>query len=220
MPETLRFFFTPVDAPTPLQGPNPHVKATTHLPDVVEALTAQFGDAIEPLPEYAGETTLMVPKDRIVEVARFLFDAHGFTYLSDIGGIDRFTEEDRYEVFYNVIALQSRKRLRLKVRVDEEDATVPTVTSVWRAADWQEREVFDMFGLHFDGHEDLRRIYMPEDFAYFPLRKEFPLLGIPGSLPLPGQTPDADIMLDPFPAAHGSPVIKSYQEARVEEDEE
>ena len=214
MPETLPFQFTPVDAPTPLDPPNPHVKKTTHLPDVAEALRGQFGDAVEDVGEYAGETTVRVSKARIVDVARFLHDTHGFTYLADLGGIDRFTEEDRFEVFYNVLALQQGKRLRLKVRVDESDLTVPSVTGVWKAADWNEREAFDMFGLHFEGHEDLRRMYLPEDFEYFPLRKEFPLLGIPGSLPLPAQEPGGDLNLDPFPAAHGSPTIKSYQEVR------
>ncbi len=214
MPETLPFQFTPVDAPTPLAPPNPHVKKTTQVPDVVEALRGQFGEAVEEVSEYAGETTVRVAKARIVDVARFLHDALGFTYLCDLGGIDRFTDEDRFEVFYNAVSLKGQKRLRLKVRVDESDLTVPSVTSVWKSADWNEREAFDMFGLQFEGHEDLRRMYMPEDFAYFPLRKEFPLLGIPGSLPLPAQEPGGDLNLDPFPAAHGSPTIKSYQETR------
>ena len=218
MPETLPFQFTPVDAPTPLDAPNPHVKATTAMPDVVDALREHFGDAVEVLPEYAGETTLRVPKAQIVDVARFLHDTLGFTYLCDLGGIDRFTEEERYEVFYNVVSMKRQKRLRLKVRVDEADLSVPTVSGVWRSADWHEREAFDMFGLHFEGHEDLRRIYLPEDFEYFPLRKEFPLLGIPGSLPLPAQTPGGLLNLDPFPAAHGSPTIKSYQEVREVEE--
>lgn len=218
MPASLPFHFTPVDAPTPLDPPNPHVKATTHLPDVVEALQAQFGEAIEEVAEYAGETTIRVPKARIVEIGRFLHDTLGFTYLADLGGIDRFTDEDRFEVFYNVVSFARKKRLRLKVRVDEGDLVVPSVTEIWKAADWNEREAFDMFGIRFDGHEDLRRMYLPEDFEYFPLRKEFPLLGIPGSLPLPAQRPGGDLNLDPFPAAHGSPTIKSYQEARSSEE--
>jgi NADH-quinone oxidoreductase subunit C len=105
------------------------------------------------------------------------------------------------------------RRLRLKTRVDEEKGSLPSVTGVFRAAGWNERECFDMFGLRFEGHTDLRRMYMPEDFEYHPLRKEFPLLGVPGSLPLPPQTPEAGLTLDPFAAAHGSKPIKSYEEA-------
>ncbi len=221
MKETLKFRFTPVDAPTPLDPPNPHVQATTRMPEIVEAINAQFGGGVEEVTEYAGETTVRVAKDHLVEVCRFLRDQHSFTYLSDIGGIDRFTEEDRYEVFYNAISMQNAKRIRLKVRVDENEMTVPTVTGVWMSASWPERETYDMFGIRFDGHPDLRRMYMPEDFEYYPLRKEFPLLGIPGSLPLPAQTPGGDLNYDPFPAAHGSPTVKSYQEAReVEGGEE
>ena len=126
--------------------------------------------------------------------------------------MDRFTEEDRYEVFYNLVNFQSRKRLRLKVRVDEEDLAVPSVTDVWRAANWNEREAYDMLGIRFEGNPDLRRMYLPEDFEYHPLRKEFPLLGIPGTLPLPPQTPEGDLTMDPFPAAHGSKPVKSYEE--------
>ncbi|HYE58114.1 MAG TPA: NADH-quinone oxidoreductase subunit C, partial [Rhodothermales bacterium] len=187
--ETLKFFFTPVDPPR-ADVPNPHAKATTHNPEAVEALREAFGDAVEEVSEYAGETTVRVDRDRIVDVARFLHDTLGFTYLSDLGGVDRFTEEDRFEVFYNVISFERQKRLRLKIRCDEENPVVPSVTPVWPAANWHEREAWDMFGIRFEGHEDLRRMFMPEDFEYHPLRKEFPLMGIPGSLPLPPNRPE------------------------------
>ena len=212
MSETLKFHFTPVDAPKADAGENPHAKATTHLPEVVAVLKEKFGDDVHEVSEYAGEHTVRVAKGRIVEVCRFLKQEQGFNYLSDLGGSDRFTEEDRYEVFYNLLSLEGGKRLRLKVRVDEDDMTVPSVTEVYRAANWNERECYDMLGLRFDGHPDLRRMYMPEDFEYYPLRKEFPLLGIPGSLPLPPQTPEGELTMDPFAAAHGSKPIKSYQE--------
>jgi NADH-quinone oxidoreductase subunit C len=129
-----------------------------------------------------------------------------------MGGIDRFTDEDRFEVFYNLVNIARGQRLRLKLRVDEDDPTVPSLTGVYRAANWNEREAYDMFGLHFEGHPDLRRMFLPEDFAYFPLRKEFPLLGIPGSLPLPAQTPEGGLTWDPFAAAHGAKPVKSYEE--------
>jgi NADH-quinone oxidoreductase subunit C len=216
MSESLRFHFTPADAPSDLDGDNPHVKATTHLPEIAEALVQQI-DGAEIQPSYAGETTVMVPKARIVDAVRWLKEAHGFAYLADLGGLDRFTEDDRYEVFYNFISVEKQKRIRLKLRVDEDDLTVPSITDIHRSADWHEREAWDMFGITFSGHGDLRRMYLPEDFEYHPLRKEFPLLGIPGSLPLPAQVPGGDLNYDPFPAAHGSPTVKSFEEPRSDD---
>ena len=221
--ETLKFYFTPVDPPKAEDGEgevNPHAKSTTNVPDVVEALKDQFGDDVLDVDVYAGEYTVLLKKAIIVEASQFLKNDLGFIYLSDLGGLDRFTEEDRYEVFYNLVNLKSRKRIRIKIRVDEEDLTVPSVTDVWRAANWNEREAYDMFGLHFEGHPDLRRMYLPEDFEYYPQRKEFPLLGIPGSLPLPPQTPEGELTMDPFPAAHGSKPVKSYEEPGTASSEE
>ncbi|NNE70244.1 MAG: NADH-quinone oxidoreductase subunit C [Rhodothermales bacterium] len=214
----LEFHFTPVDEPSEAEATqNPHAKDTTFNPEVVQALQTEFGEDVKEVFLYANEHTVYVSKDRIVDVCRFLKEEQGFTYLVDLGGIDRFTDEDRYEVFYNLVNIKTSKRLRLKTRIDEESGSLPSVTGVFRAAGWNEREAFDMFGLHFEGHQDLRRMYMPEDFEYHPLRKEFPLLGVPGSLPLPPQTPEAGLTLDPFAAAHGSKPIKSYEEAASEE---
>ncbi len=219
MSESLKFHFTPADAPTDLDATNPHVKATTHLPEIADALIAHIEGA-ELLPSYAGETTIRVPKAAIVNTVRWLKDTHGFAYLADLGGLDRFTEDDRYEVFYGLISITKSKRIRLTLRVDEEDLTVPSITDVHRSADWHEREVWDMFGITVTDHGDLRRMYMPEDFEYHPLRKEFPLLGIPGSLPLPAQLPGGDLNMDPFPAAHGSPTVKSFNEPRYVDPDE
>ncbi len=214
--ETLSFHFTPVEAPLPDQ-PNPHAQPSTDVPEVVAALQERFGEAVLDVVVYAGEHTVYVEKSRIVEVCRFLKDEQGFMYFVDLGGVDRFTEEDRFEVFYNLVHLTAHRRIRLKVRVNEDDLHVPSVTGVYRAANWNEREVFDMLGLRFDGHPDLRRMYLPEDFAYYPQRKEFPLLGIPGSLPLPPQTPAGALTMDPFAAAHGSKPPKSYDEPASDE---
>lgn len=205
--QTLKFYFTPraslAGEMDRLRTANPHAKESTVVPNVVQALRDQFGDAVGEVVGYAGETTVYVDKGRIAEVCLWLRDEVGFDYLSDIAAVDRFTEEDRFEVAYNLCAIRARKRLRLKVRVDEDDAVVPTVTHVWPGANWHEREAWDMMGIRFDGHPDLRRIYMPEDFEYHPLRKEFPTLGIPGSLPLPPNRPDGPNQIDPFPRAHG-----------------
>jgi NADH-quinone oxidoreductase subunit C len=153
--------------------------------ELVQSLQAKFGGAIKETLAFRGETTLLIQTDSIVEICRALKEEHGFNYCADICGADRFTEEDRFEVIYNLANLDKALRLRLKVRVGEENPVVPSVTSVWKAADWHERETFDMYGIRFDGHPDLRRMYMPEDFEYYPLRKDFPLIGVAGSIPLP-----------------------------------
>lgn len=210
--QALKFHFTPVDPPRRGSHANPHAKDTTYVPDVVDALKGAFGEDVKDVFEYANEQTVLVSKDRIVEVCRFLKAEQGFTYLSDLGGVDRFTEDDRFEVFYNLVNITGHKRIRIKVRIDEDDLSVPSITAVHRSANWNEREAYDMFGIRFEGHPDLRRMYMPEDFEYYPLRKEFPLLGIPGSLPLPPQTPEGPLTMDPFAAAHGSKPVKSYEE--------
>lgn len=215
--ETLKFFFTPTAPPRP-DADNPHAKTSTQVQDVAEALRGAFGEAVADVSEYAGEVTVRVAPDRWHDVASALYTDHGFTYLSDLTAVDRFTEEERFEVVLNLIALDAGQRLRLTTRVDEENAALPTLTDLWHAAGWNEREVWDMFGIRFDGHEDLRRMYMPEDFEYHPLRKEFPLLGIPGSLPLPPNRPDGGLIEDPFPAAHGNVPLKSYEEPKADEE--
>jgi NADH-quinone oxidoreductase subunit C len=154
---------------------------------VVERLKARFGESkIEPS-EFRGELALIVPKESIVEVCRFLKedDELKFDLLADLCGIDMYTPVKRFGVIYNLYSLKNKHRIRLKTFVEEEDPTLPTVTSIWGTANWHERETFDMFGIVFEGHPDLRRVYMPEEFEYFPLRKDFPLMGIPGSIPLP-----------------------------------
>jgi NADH-quinone oxidoreductase subunit C len=214
--EALKFYYTPTDEAKPEDSEsNPHVKGTTSVPDVIEALIDEFGgDVVWNVETYAGEDTVFVEKEKIREVCTFLREDLGFNYFIDCGGIDRFTEDERYEMFYNLISLERSKRIRLKVRIDEDDLTVPSVTPVYRAANWNEREAYDMLGIQFEGHPDLRRMYMPEDFEYYPLRKEFPLLGVPGSLPLPPQTPEGELTMDPFAAAHGSKPTKSYLEPK------
>ena len=200
--EVLKFHFTPVAAPHGKVETNPHAKQTTQVADVIEALREALGEAVGETVVYAGEHTVYVEREQIVEVCRFLKEEQGFNYFSDLGTIDRFTEEDRFEVFYNLVSIQGRKRIRVKVRTDE-GMPVPSVTGLYRAAMWHEREAWDMMGIHFDGHPDLRRMFMPEDFEHFPKRKEFPTLGIPGSLPLPPQHTGGTLTADPFARAHG-----------------
>jgi NADH-quinone oxidoreductase subunit C len=154
---------------------------------LLEQLNTRFKDSIVSINEYRGEVTVIVKKEEIVRLCTFLRDDPEcrFDSLRDLCGADYYRPEDRYEVIYNLFSLSNKFRLRLKVRIDEADMRVPSVTSVWQTANWHERETYDMFGIRFDGHPDLRRMYMPEEFEYYPLRKDFPLMGIPGSLPLP-----------------------------------
>lgn len=137
-----------------------------------------------------GDVQMLVPREAIHAVLRKLKDDFHFTYLSDMVAADRFTAEDRFEVIWNLVSLRDRSRLFVKTRCPEQDPTVPTSTDIWPAADWNEREAFDMLGIRFEGHPDLRRLFLPEDFEYFPLRKEFPMMGVPGSIELPVTSPD------------------------------
>ena len=151
--------------------------------DAIEKLRVRFPDAIQSPVEFRGESTITVARERIVEVCRFLKNECCFEMLSDLSGVDNFGEDPRYEVDYLLYSLTHRCRLRLKVKVSEDDVIVDTVTGVWRTADWHEREAFDMFGIRFRNHPNLKRILMWDGYPHFPLRKDFPLAGIPADLP-------------------------------------
>lgn len=201
--QTLKFLFSPMAPPREeLRRKNPLAKQTTFVPEVIDALRERFGEAIGEVVEYANEQTVYVEREQIVAVLRFLKEELGFIHLSDLGAIDRFTAEERFEVFYNVVNIDARKRLRVKLRVDD-DVEVPSATPVYRSANWHEREAWDMMGIRFTGHPDLRRMFLPDDFEYHPQRKEFPVIGIPGSLPLPPQQSDGELTRDPFARARG-----------------
>ena len=163
-----------------------------YLQKTVDDLRENFSGMIENIYQSSGDTYILIKNGSLLNIARYLKENLHYVYLSDVFGIDRYTSEERFEVAYNLLSLRHQQRLFLKVRCEEEDPSLDSVTSIWKAANWFEREVFDMFGIYFRNHPDLRRIYMPEDFEYYPLRKEFPLLGIPGSIPLPSTTPDTD----------------------------
>ena len=127
-----------------------------------------------------GETTIIVPREHIVAACGFLKTAPGleFNFLSDVCGFDRGPEEEpRFEVNYHLFSTTKHHRVRLKVLLDENDAHVPSVTGVWRTANWHERETYDLFGVIFDDHPDLRRILLPDDWQGHALRKDFPLRG-------------------------------------------
>ena len=108
-----------------------------------------------------------------------------FLLCEDITAVDWARRKNRFMMVYHIFSLKNKFRLSLKADIDEDECSIDSVVSVWRTSNWQEREVYDMYGISFNNHPDLRRMYMPEDFEYYPLRKDFPLMGIPGSLPLP-----------------------------------
>jgi NADH-quinone oxidoreductase subunit C len=130
--------------------------------------------------EAFGELTVIVRREHIAALCSHLKTAAEtqFNFLADLCGVDRGVEEEpRFEVNYHLFSITKHHRLRLKVVLNEDDAHVPTVTGVWRTANWHERETFDLFGVIFDGHPDLRRILLPDDWQGHALRKDFPLRG-------------------------------------------
>ena len=166
------------------------------LSDAVTALKAQF--KVVQNPAFRGETSLTVQREEIHEIARVCKQTLGFTYLVDISGVDHFGEEPRFEVVYELYRFEGGDYLRLKLRVSEDDLTVPTVSDIWATADWHERETYDMYGIKFEGHHDLRRILMWEGYPYFPLRKDFPLAGRPSEMPDVAFTRAAPLEGGPF----------------------
>jgi NADH-quinone oxidoreductase subunit C len=124
-----------------------------------------------------GELTLEISPQRIREVCRFLKDAREFIRLSSVTAVDRCPAEPRFEVVYHLHSVSRKARLRLKCRLGGADPEIASVVSVWRSADWYEREVFDLFGIRFAGHPDLRRILLPDDWEGHPLRKDSPVTG-------------------------------------------
>jgi NADH-quinone oxidoreductase subunit C len=154
---------------------------------ILAKLKERFPESIQGSDEFRGDLTIFVRTEDIVRVCEYLKTDPDllFDMIIDLSGVDMYRPEGRFEVVYNLYSLSNSMYLRLKVKVDEDNAVVPTVSGVWSGAGWHERETYDMFGIRFAGHPDLRRMYMPEDYEHYPLRKEFPLMGIPDSIPLP-----------------------------------
>lgn len=150
-----------------------------------ERVTQALQPRLLQVSQYAGEVALTTSAEHLRPLLQSLRDEFGFNYLTDIGTIDHYTDAGRFEVFYNLINLEQKLRIRVKVRVEEDQPELPSVVDLWPSANWHEREAYDMMGVRFVGHPDLRRIYMPEDFKFYPHRKEFPLIGIPGSIQVP-----------------------------------
>jgi NADH-quinone oxidoreductase subunit C len=146
---------------------------------VVQRLRDWDPQSVAEVIDFRGETTIVVPRQHLGRVAEYLVDEPGlrFSYLSDLTPVDRFPIEPRFELNYHLLSLDRKERLRLRVRLSGSDPVVASVSSVWPTANWHEREAFDLFGIRFEGHPDLTRILMPDDWEGYPLRKDYPVEG-------------------------------------------
>ncbi|MBI4485259.1 MAG: NADH-quinone oxidoreductase subunit C, partial [Acidobacteria bacterium] len=135
------------------------------------------GAQLESAPTLDLQTTIYAMRDDVPALARALRDRADlrFNFLAEITAVDAHPREPRFELVYMLVSIEHKQRLRLKVRLHGADARVATVSGVWPAANWLEREVWDLFGIQFDGHPDPRRLLMPEDWEGFPLRKDYPV---------------------------------------------
>jgi len=184
-------------------------------------LTVKFGDLLTREPDFRRETTLRLSTpDAITEVCAFAKTQLGFDYLVDISSVDNYGADPRFTVVYELYGLAHRCYLRLKTDLSEEKSELPSVTSVWRTANWHEREIYDMMGIRFGGHPDLRRILMWDGYPYFPLRKDFPLAGKPTDLPEVAFTKRAPLEGGPFvTVAGGKDTIAREPRVRTPEEE-
>jgi NADH-quinone oxidoreductase subunit C len=154
--------------------------------------------------EFRDEVTLeLLDPERIAEVCAVARGELGCDFLLDISSVDHYGDEPRWSIVYELYGLEHHCHLRLRTRVQEAVSELPTVTGIWRTADWHEREIYDMMGIRFRGHPDLRRILMWEGYPYFPLRKDFPLGGKPSDVPGIAFTQSAPLDGGPFVTAPG-----------------
>jgi NADH-quinone oxidoreductase subunit C len=158
----------------PAAANDPHARTLKTLNEV-------FGEGVFSTSQFRDNLRLFVPAGRLVELLKALKDRCGFAFLAELGAADYLgypgRTRARFEVHYVVRNLDTSETLVVKAGVDDPDLKLPTVTPLWPGADWMEREVFDMYGITFEGHPDLRRILMPEEFTAYPLRKDYPLRG-------------------------------------------
>jgi NADH-quinone oxidoreductase subunit C len=180
-------------------------------PELLLSLGQLLGTKIQEKVEFRGETTFTILASDLREIARLSRDDLSFDYLLDITSVDNFGQEPRFEIVYELYSMTLAAHLRLKLRVSEDDGEVPTVSDIWPTANWHEREIFDMMGLRFAGHPDLRRILMWDGYPYFPLRKEFPLEGLPSEMP--------DVAFSSAAPLEGGPFVTSPSTATTKDRE-
>ena len=148
---------------------------------IIEIIKGKFPGEVAATGSFAGQTWAVLNRERLADICRFLKEDPDIKmdYLIDVTAVDHMPREPRFEVVYQLHSMKHGHRLRLKVPVTEEDPSVPSVAPVWRTANWHERETYDLLGIVFTGHPDLRRILMPDDWEGHPLRKDYPMQGPP-----------------------------------------
>lgn len=158
----------------------------TELTDKIkEKLTEDNGFKGVIFTENINYPMIEVPQERLLEIAKILRDEFQMEQLRDIVSVDRYTKNERFECIYNLFSLTHSTRIFLKVKLDSKNPEVESLYPVWQSANWAEREAWDMMGIKFINHPDLRRLYMMEEYEYHPLRKDYPLMGLPGAVKLP-----------------------------------
>jgi NADH-quinone oxidoreductase subunit C len=147
--------------------------------EIVKRLKEKYLNEIVDIRQFMGQVFVSVKRERIIDICRFLHDDPEISmdYLADLCGVDYPERKFRFEVVYNLYSLKFGHRIAIKALVPEDDPTIESVVTIWRGANWHEREACDMYGIVFNGHPDLRRILMPEDWEGYPLRKDYPLKG-------------------------------------------
>jgi len=172
----------PGPPPAPPGPSDPPPPKDVLVPDFITALQAKLPGVVEQLSYWVGDWTVIVPTERLLDVMRYLREAPeaAFDFCSDVTASDWPSRPKRFDVIYCLYSTRRRHRVRIKARAAEHEP-VPSVTSIWPAANWLEREVYDLFGVNFRGHPDRRRILMPDDWQGHPQRKDYPLEG-PGEL--------------------------------------
>jgi NADH-quinone oxidoreductase subunit C len=151
----------------------------SEIGELVEKIKGKFPQAVEETVSFQDEHTIRIKREHLLEVAKFLKEEpeYDFNFLSDLCGVDYMGKDPRFEVVYHLYSLTHTHRLRVKVSLSDNDPTIPSVVSLWKTADWHERECYDLLGITFSDHPDLKRILTPEGFKDYPLRKDFPLKG-------------------------------------------
>jgi len=144
-------------------------------PEVLKSLSRLLGSKIQSRIEFRHETTFTIQPEDLREVTKFCRDEMSFDYLIDISSVDNLGEEPRFEVVYQILSRARRVRLRIRVPVPESDPSIESLTPIWRGANFMEREVWDLFGIRFIEHPDLRRVLLYEEFRGHPLRKDYPV---------------------------------------------
>lgn len=205
-------------------------KATEGSLKIAFALKEQFPEEVIEIKDFRGQVSVIVKPDRIKAILQWLKEQQGFNHLQDICGVDYYPEKPRFEVVYSLYSIWRRLHIRVRAKVEEENAEIDSVTELWSGANWHERECFDMFGIRFIGHPDLRRILTPEDWYGYPLRKDYPLRGKelwrgfmeiinPSLHHHDGQSLEESLLLNNQRDSSGHPALRNDNEVNQKDDE-